>query len=73
MEDGYERHYLKLVSFRDGVKFGNGFVCFNVDHTAIGNRRVMIHHMSTIKPRQLDNAIATVIDFIWRSVECDSI
>jgi hypothetical protein len=33
MEDGYERHYMKIVSFRDGNKMGNGFACFNVDYT----------------------------------------
>lgn len=32
MEDGYQRHYLKIVSYREGMKCGNGLVFFNVDH-----------------------------------------
>jgi hypothetical protein len=36
MEDGYERHYMKIVSFAEGKKMGNGLACFNVDYTAPG-------------------------------------
>lgn len=36
MEDGYERHYMKIVSFKDGQKMGNGFTCFNVDYSVPG-------------------------------------
>jgi hypothetical protein len=51
MEDGYERHYLKIVSFREGKKVGNGLVCFNVDYTVPQQQRVIIRHISTVKPR----------------------
>ena len=32
MEDGYERHYLKIVAFhKDGKKMAHGLACVNVD------------------------------------------
>lgn len=73
MEDGYERHYIKIVSYADGRKMGNGFACFNVDYTAPAQQRVFIRHISTIKPKQMDAAFAAVLSFIWRNIQCDNI
>jgi len=73
MEDGYERHYIKIVSFKDGEKRGNGLVCFNVDYTAPSMQRVFIRHISTIKAKQMDNALEVVIDYIWKNLPCDNI
>ena len=33
MEDGYERHYLKIVAFHNGKKMAHGLACVNVDQT----------------------------------------
>ena len=33
MEDGYERHYIKLVSYAGGRKLAHGLACINVDQT----------------------------------------
>lgn len=73
MEDGYERHYLKIVSFKNEEKRGNGFVCFNVDYTAPLMHRVFIRHISTIKGKQLEQALLVTIEYIWKNVQCDNI
>lgn len=73
MEEGYERHYMKIVSFRNGEKFGNGMVYLNVDHTFPSQHRVVIHHISTIKARELEKALELVVNFIWRNIQCDHI
>ena len=31
MEDGYERHYLKIVAYHDGRKMAHGLACVNID------------------------------------------
>ena len=31
MEEGYERHYLKIVAFHNGKKMAHGLACVNVD------------------------------------------
>lgn len=73
MEEGYDRHYMKIVSFRDGVKYGNGMVFLNVDHTAPLMQRVIIRHISTIKARELEKAFELVVNYIWRKIQCDNI
>lgn len=73
MEEGYERHYMKIVSFRDGAKYGNGMVFLNVDHTVPLQQRVIIRHISTIKAKELEKAFELVVNFIWRNIQCDNI
>ena len=31
MEEGYERHYLKIIAYHDGKKMAHGLACVNVD------------------------------------------
>ena len=31
MEEGYERHYLKIIAFHHGKKMAHGLACVNVD------------------------------------------
>jgi hypothetical protein len=36
-------------------------------------QRVFIRHISTIKYKQLDAAFTTVLEFIWKNIQCDNI
>ena len=42
MEDGYERHYLKIVAFHNGKKMAHGLACVNVDQTLQNGHRAFI-------------------------------
>lgn len=73
MESGYERHYMKIIAYHNGVKMGHGLACVNVDHTVPLIHRVFIRHISTIRYNQFDEAFALVVNYIWRKIHCDHI
>jgi hypothetical protein len=57
MEDGYERHYMKIVAFHNGQKMGHGLACVNVDQTYREGYRAFIRHVSVIRFQQFDEAM----------------
>ena len=73
MEDGYERHYLKIVAYHNGKKLAHGIACVNVDQTAQSMHRAFIRHVSVIRPELFPQALKIVLDFVWRRIHCDQI
>ena len=73
MEDGYERHYLKIVAFHNGKKMAHGLACINVDQSLNSGYRAFIRHVSVIRNELFPQAMKLVIDFIWRRIYCDHI
>lgn len=53
MEDGYERHYLKIVAYHEGRKMAHGFACVNVDQKFRQGHRAFLRHISVIRPELL--------------------
>lgn len=75
-EQGYDRHYMKILSKADlasGVSKQIGLVCFHYDHTYPGGHRCFIRHLSTVKPEDMEEAVGSVVSYIWDHVQCDSI
>ena len=50
-----------------------GVAIFNVDHTAVGEYRAYIRHLSTVDISKLQKAVEQVVDHIWRTVYCTHI
>lgn len=71
MENGYERHYMKIVAFHEGKKMAHGLACLNVDPNYMGGHRVFLRHISVIRTELLPQALTLIIDFIWRRLQCD--
>jgi len=46
---------------------------FNIDHTAQGEYRAFIRHISTVDITKMQQAIEQVTEFIWRTVHCTHI
>jgi hypothetical protein len=53
--EGYERHFLKLTAA--GTKETLGVAMVNVDHTAQGEYRAYIRHLTTIDVSKIQTAI----------------
>ena len=68
---GYDRHYVKLTA--PNSKETQGVAIFNVDHTAVGEYRAFIRHLSTVDTSKLQKAVEQVVDHIWRTVYCTHI
>ena len=68
---GYERHYIKLTT--SNSKETQGVAILNVDHTAVGEYRAFIRHLSTTDISKLQKALEQVVDHIWRTVYCTHI
>jgi len=68
MEQGYERHYLKIISGAGRQKQAFGLACVNVDQTQPAGARAFIRHLSVSEPRLLKQALDLVLDFIWRRI-----
>ena len=49
MEEGYERHYLKIIAYHDGKKMAHGLACVNVDQSLQSGHRAFIRHVSVIR------------------------
>ena len=73
MEDGYERHYLKIVAFHNGKKMAHGLACVNVDQTLQNGHRAFIRHVSVIRNELFPQALKLVTEFIWKRIYCDHI
>jgi hypothetical protein len=70
-ENGYERHYMSIVSQKDGKCLG--FASFNYDHTNLGGHRCFIRHLSTVNPEHMAQALELVVEFIWKNLPCENI
>ena len=73
MEEGYERHYMKIIAFHKGKKMAHGLACVNVDQTCSAGHRAFIRHVSVIRNELFPNALKLVTNFIWRRIHCDHI
>lgn len=73
MEEGYERHYLKIVAYHDGKKMAHGLACINVDQSLQSGHRAFIRHVSVIRNELFPQALKLVTDFVWRRIYCDHI
>jgi len=73
MEDGYERHYLKIVAYHNDKKMAHGLACVNYDQTLPNGHRAFIRHVSVIRNELFPQALKLVIDFTWRRIYCDHI
>jgi len=73
MEDGYERHYLKIVAFHDGRKMAHGLACVHIDRSYRQGFRAFLRHISVIRPELLPQAVKLTVDFVWRRIHCDHI
>lgn len=49
MENGYERHYMKIIAYHDGKKMAHGLACVNVDQNYRQGHRAFLRHISVIR------------------------
>lgn len=68
---GYERHFIKLTA--PGNKEIQGVALFNIDHTAAGEYRGYIRHLSTVDISKMQRAVEQVVEFMWKTVYCQHI
>lgn len=73
MEDGYEKHYLKIIAYHDGKKLAHGVACINIEYNVTNGYHAFIRHLSVIRTELLDQALGLVLDFIWRKIYCDKL
>ena len=73
MEDGYERHYLKIVAFHEGRKMAHGLACVNVDQNFRQGHRAFLRHISVIRAELLPQALKLIVNFIWKRIHCQHI
>lgn len=77
MEKGADRHYLRIT---DGSGDGSmsvdgtfGIVCINFDLKCFTERRMYIRHFSLRDKSRFEEAFKMVVDFVWRTFDCDTI
>jgi hypothetical protein len=73
MEQGYERHYLKIVAFHEGRKMAHGLACVHIDQNHKSGHRAFLRHISVIRTELLPQALKLTVDFIWRRIQCEHI
>lgn len=79
MERGADRHYLRMTT--DGTNDSSmgvddntfGIACINFDIKCLFERRMYIRHFSIRDKSRFEEAIKLVVNFIWRTFDCDSI
>lgn len=45
----------------------------NVDHTATGEYRAFIRHLSTVDVSKMQRAVEQVVEHIWKTIYCQHI
>ena len=73
MEQGYERHYLKIVAYHQGRKMAHGLACVHIDQNYRQGHRAFLRHVSVIRPELMPQALQLVSDFIWRRIYCEHV
>lgn len=77
MEKGADKHYLRIIEGgnegKAGVDGTFGIACINFDLKCLTERRMYIRHFSIRDKSRFEESFKMVVDFIWRTFDCDTI